>query len=116
MTTMIEIPASVADALAKARAARDEGMAQAQDADRDGWDTKVIDQALAALAATGHPFSANDLRALLPDVRQSLIGVRVRAAGVRGDIRRVGYTPSTLESTHGHPIAVWVSAQHGATS
>lgn len=116
MTTYIEVETSVVDAIAKARAARDEGMAAAEDADRDGWDTKVIDQAIRALIDTGRPFSANDLRQLLPDVRQPLIGARVRAAGTRGDTRRVGYVPSTLESTHGHPIAVWVRATQGAES
>lgn len=111
-TTTIVVDQSVADAIAKARAARDAGMAQAQEADRDGWDTKVIDQAIAALVATGQRFSANDLRQLLPDVRQPLIGKRVRAAATRGETRRVDYVPSSLESTHGHPIAVWVRANH----
>lgn len=104
------------EALAEARRLRDEGIAQAEEADRDGWDCSVIDQAIKALNEQGQPWSANDLRALLPEVRQPLIGGRVRAAANRGDIRRVGYTPSTLESTHAHPIAVWVRATQETTA
>jgi len=111
-TTTIEVPTSVLDAIAAARVARDEGMARAQDADVLGWDTKLIDQAIAAMTATGRPFSANDFRILLPDVHQPLIGKRVKAASMRGETRRVGYVPSNLESTHRHPIAVWVRANH----
>lgn len=110
-TTVIEVETSVVEAIAKARAARDEGMARAREADRDGWDTKVIDQAIHALCETGRPWSANDLRELLPDVRQPLIGERINAARNRRQIRKVGSVPSTLESTHAHGIAVWVRAQ-----
>lgn len=108
-----------AEAVAEARLERDMAINLAEDADRDGWDRKVIDQAIHAFAAQGRPFSANDLRELLPDVRQPLIGARFLAAANRGVIRRVGYTPSTQKSTHAHPIAVWVRANHqsqGATA
>lgn len=47
---------------------------------------------------------------LLPDVRQPLIGARVRAAAIRKTIRCVGYTPSNLPSTHAHDIKVWRAA------
>lgn len=98
------------DLLTLAEQLRDEGMAQATQADRDGWDAAVIDQAITHLAESGRRFSANDLRQLLPEVRQPLIGARVRAAAQRRQIRRVDYTASTLPSTHAHPIAVWVGA------
>lgn len=110
-TTTIEIPQSVADALAKARAARDEGMAQAQDADRDGWDRKVIDQAILAYAKLGAPFSSNTIRPLLPEVRSALIGARFMAASVRGDIRRVGAEPSTKKNTHSKDVALWIGVR-----
>ncbi len=86
---------------------RDEGMARTTEA-ADAADVAVIDQAIDHLNRRREPWSANDLRALLPEVRQPLIGARVRAAAMRKRMRRVGYTPSTLESTHHHPIAVWI--------
>lgn len=98
------------DLLALAEQLRDEGITRTTDADRDGWDTAVIDRAITHLAESGRRFSANDLRQLLPEVRQPLIGARVRAAAQRRQIRRVGCTASTLPSTHAHPIAVWVGA------
>ena len=88
-------------------ALRDEGIATTEAADRDAWDTQVIDQAIRHLNRTGRPWSANTLRDLLPEVRQPLIGARVRAAATRKECVRVGYEPSTLPSTHSHPIAVW---------
>lgn len=101
-------PKSIAELVAEARAARDEGMAQAEDADRAHWDRKVIDQAIDAFADAGRPFSANDLRELLPDVRPALIGSRFMAASVGGRILRVGRTTSTKANTHAKDVALWV--------
>lgn len=87
-------------------ALRDEGMARTTEA-ADAQDIAVIDQAIDALNRNRVPWSANDLRELLPEVRQPLIGARVRAKARRREMERVGYTPSTLPSTHAHPVAVW---------
>jgi hypothetical protein len=87
-------------------ALRDEGMTRTTEA-AEAADLAVIDQAIRYLNATGAEWSANDLRSLLPEVRQPLIGARVRAAAMRKEMTRVSYTPSTLASTHSHPIAVW---------
>lgn len=92
-----------------ARAERDAAIALAVDADRDGWDRKVIDQAIEAFAGTGRPFSANHIRDVLPEVRRPLIGARFFAASVRGLIREVGRVASTQRSTHAHKIALWQS-------
>ncbi|MGH3813446.1 MAG: hypothetical protein ACRDUV_13490, partial [Pseudonocardiaceae bacterium] len=73
-------------------ALRDEGMARATAA-ADAKDIAVIDQAIDELNARGQPWSANELRDLLPEVRQPLIGARVRAAAMRKRMRRVGYVP-----------------------
>lgn len=100
-------PETVRDAIAAARAARDEGMAQAEDAGSD-WDKALIDQAIAAFAATGEPFSANDLRPLLPDVRTSLMGSRFYAASVRGEIQALGTTTSTKKNTHSKGVGLWL--------
>lgn len=98
------------DGLEEARRRRDAGMAQTTAADVFGTDRKVIDQAIDHLADQGREFSANDLRELLPHVRQPLIGARVRAAAKARRIRHTGrYTPSTLPSTHGHDIKVWAA-------
>lgn len=93
-----------------ARKLRDEGMArtQAADDDRGGWDTKVIDKAIEHLNASRRPWSANDLRELLPHVRQPLIGRRVSSFAGRRLMMKVDREPSTLASTHNHEIAVWV--------
>jgi len=88
-------------------ALRDAGMA-ATTAAADAQDIAVIDQAIDELNRSGQPWSANSLRELLPDVRQPLIGARVRAKAMRKEMRRVGYEPSTLPSTHSHPIARWI--------
>jgi len=97
------------------RVLRDEGMALTHAADhaRDGIDTKVIDQAIRHLASQDDlVWSANDLRELLPEVRQPLIGERIRAAarsakGRPSLIVHVGYTPSSLPNTRGHEIKTW---------
>lgn len=98
--------------LKEGRAARDAGMEQAEAGDQYGTDTKVIDQAIEHLANQGVEFSANDLRELLPEVRQPLIGARMRSAarsakGRPSLIVHVSYTPSTLQSTHAHDIKTW---------
>ena len=85
---------------------RDEGHQRTTEA-ADAQDVAVIDQAIDELNRRGEPWSANTLRPLLPEVRQPLIGARIRAAAMRKEMRRVSYEPSTLPSTHSHPIAVW---------
>lgn len=110
--TAAEKTLTPAEAIAAARAERDTAMAAAEGADRDGWDKHVIDQAISAFAAQGRPFSSNDLRPLLPEVRAALIGARFMAASVRGQIRRVGFVTSTKRNTHAKPVAMWVRAAH----
>lgn len=87
-------------------ALRDEGMDRTTAA-ADEADIAVIDDSIDRLNANGAWWSANDLRELLPEVRQPLIGARVRAKARRKEMERVSYTPSTLPSTHAHPVAVW---------
>lgn len=95
-------------AIQDARHDRDVAISLAETADRDGWDRKVIDQAIEQFADKDQPFSSNTLRPLLPEVRPALLGARFLAAARSGRIRRVGYEPSTQKTTHGHPVAVWV--------
>jgi len=87
--------------------ARDEALAQVE-VDADAQDRLVIDQAIRAVANYGHPFSANDVRPLLPLVRTSLVGARFMAASKAGLIRRTGWVTSTDPGTHARPIGLWV--------
>ena len=87
---------------------RDQGMAATEQA-ADPRLILMVDAKIAELNASGKTWSANDLRDLLPVVAGPLVGARVRAAATRRPVEmvRVGYVPSTLLSTHGHPVSVW---------
>ena len=101
--------------LDEARRERDVALRTVDRADdqRGGWDKKLIDQAITHYIDRGVPFSSNDVRELLPDVRAALIGARFMAASVGGRIRKVGLTTSTKRNTHSKDVAVWVRATHG---
>jgi hypothetical protein len=73
----------------------------------DDWDRKVIDQCIRAFVKQGRPFSANDMRPLLPEVRKCLISRRLIVAQNDGLIRYVGVTPSTLKSTKSARVNVY---------
>jgi hypothetical protein len=89
-------------------ALRDEGQQCVTDAS-DGQDIAVVDQAILTVAQRGLPFSANDVRPLLPPLRSNnLVGARFNALRMRRLIRKVGETPSTDKGTHGKPVAVYV--------
>lgn len=90
-------------------ALRDEGMAAVENAS-DPRVMLAIDAAIARANASGRPWSANDIRDELPVSHANLVGARVRAAAMRRPRQqvRVGYEPSTLPSTRGAMVAVWV--------
>lgn len=96
-----------------AEQARDAGIAQAESA-ADPRLIVMIDALIAEFNASGRTWSTNDLRDRLPANAGPLVGARVRAAATRRPVEmvRVGYVPSDLPSTHAHPIAVWVGAEH----
>jgi hypothetical protein len=87
--------------LAEARTARDEGMEQAE-VHADPRRIIMIDNAIADANASGKPWSAND-------IRDRLVGARVKAASMRlpAEMVKVGEVPSNLRSTKTKPIAVW---------
>jgi hypothetical protein len=91
-----------------ARAARDEGMATAENHE-DVRLILTIDAVIAAANATGERWSVNDIRDQFPVVSEGLVGARVKAASMRKptEMVRVGWTPSTLQSTHAKDVAVW---------
>lgn len=109
MTTATKTP-TVAERIAEAVAERDRCMALPEMADRTGWNTNLIDQAIDFFAATRRQFSANDLRELLPsDVPAALIGNRFQhASRNRRVIRFAGYVTSTKKNTHAKPVGRWV--------
>lgn len=107
-TVTISVDADLHARIADCIAARDEGMRQAEEADRSGWNAALIDQAIDVFAATGRPFSANDVRVVLPDdLPGPLFGARFSAASTQKRIRFVGYVRSTKKNTHGKPVGLW---------
>lgn len=88
--------------------ARDAGM-EATEAATDPRLILAVDKVIADFNDAGMPWSANDIRDALPVVAGPLVGARVRAAAMRkpAEMEQVGWTRSSLTSTHSKPIAVW---------
>lgn len=78
----------------------------------DEWAKRAVHDAIVAAAASGRPFSANDLRGVLPPgIPGPLIGACFRRAASAGLIRKTDRrVPSTDPGTHAHEIAVWEGA------
>ncbi|ASU81383.1 hypothetical protein CDO52_00040 [Nocardiopsis gilva YIM 90087] len=77
-----------------------------------GDDVAAIDLLIARAAATGKPFSANDIRAQIPDdARTAAIGARFAHARRRGVIEPIGYVTSTDPGTHAHQVRQWQGAR-----
>lgn len=91
---------------------RDEGMARADAAQPQEW-RGLVDAVIETLAATGEPFTADDVSALTgdsPTGSRGAMGARVQYAARRGVIVRVGYVPSKRPSVHAHPVTLWQGA------
>jgi hypothetical protein len=74
------------------------------------WDEAILNQAIDAIGGDGRPFSANDLRAVLPELAQGAAGLFFHSLVRRRTPRQVmvvGEEPSTAKSTHGKPIKVY---------
>lgn len=105
----IQVDPNVYASIQRCIAERDAGMAQAAAADRGEWDRRLVDQAIDVFAGTGLPFSANDLRPLLPAMPGQWIGPRFDyAARHRRVITKVGPVASNLPTTHKKDIAEWI--------
>lgn len=74
----------------------------------DEWDNRVIVNCIRAFVKQGRPFSANDMRPLLPEVRKCLISRRLIDAQRDGWVRYGGVTPSTLKSTKSARVNVYI--------
>jgi hypothetical protein len=112
----VQIPVSVVDAVRAAEAARDAGIAQAEESELSSWNRALIDQAIDAFASDMHrPFSANDLRHLLPDVPSPLMGARFQhAANNRKVIREIGRVKSTKKNTHAKSVGLYIGVPPAA--
>ena len=78
------------------------------------WDEAVLNQAVDAIGGDGRPFSANDLRAVLPELAHGTAGLFFHSLVRRRNPRQVvvvGEEPSTAESTHGKTITVYVLSE-----
>lgn len=64
--------------------------------------------ALARLAATGAPFTTDDVWAQVPQPQEPrALGALIRAAARAGAIRRVGWRESSRPECHSRPVAMW---------
>lgn len=64
------------------------------------------------LAATGEPFTTDDVWQALPQPPEPrAIGALIRAAAKAGKIRRVGWRESSRPECHRRPVAMWEGAQ-----
>ncbi|MFD8577337.1 hypothetical protein ACFV1H_18640 [Streptomyces virginiae] len=100
--------------VAERHASADKNLLLEEIADQSSWDQFLVEQAIfAALRAYG-TCSANDIRDLLPDMGHGFLGAAINAMRAGGLIQHTGQVvPSTLESTHGHRIAVWQLTDKG---
>jgi hypothetical protein len=88
-------------------ALRHQGQQQAEHA-ADSRHIAWIDAVIRGRNLTGLPWSCNDIRAAFPVSSQGLVGARVDAARKRGEMVAVGWEKSTLASTRGKPVTLWV--------
>lgn len=107
--TLFDLPAG--------QAAKDTGLHAAGAADRVWeWRNRALD-AIRDLAATGLPFTADEVIAAvgLPDVgpnRNNAVGAVFSAAAKRGWIVKTGhYRPSRRVLAHARVVAVWVGSE-----
>lgn len=74
----------------------------------DDWTRDSVSRAIAFLAASGRPFTTDDLRDLGADAdHPNRWGAGVKAAVTAGTIECVGFTASTRPSRHGGILRVW---------
>lgn len=93
----VSAPASNA---ALCAALRDYGIHQANE-NADAWWKSCADRAIEYLAASGHPFSADQVQALIPAADHPCrMGGRFHAAVHAGVVRPVGYVLSERPSRH----------------
>lgn len=104
--------AAAPTATALARLVRDEGIERAN-GNGSAWWRSCADAAIAYLAATGLPWSSDDLYdlGLPPAEHPCRIGGAVHAAAKAGLIRQTGFALSRRRSRHAGVVRVWVGVR-----
>lgn len=78
------------------------------------WDQSLVEQAVFAYGLATPEWSANDLRAVLPEMGHGYLGAAINSLRVAGIIAHTGRAvPSTSPATHGHRLAVWTLTDKG---
>lgn len=78
------------------------------------WDRFIVEQAVFTFGLTNDDFSANSMRAVLPDLAHGFLGAAMNGLRAAGILHHTGrYVPSTSPATHGHPVAVWQLSDKG---
>lgn len=72
------------------------------------WDRFLVEQAVYFFGLERGDFSANDLRAVLPEMGHGYLGAAIGALHSAGVIEHTGaVVPSTSPATKGHRLIVW---------
>lgn len=78
------------------------------------WSQFLVEQAVFAYGLHRDTFSANDLRDVLPELGHGFVGTAINSLRCAEIIKHTGMVvPSTLDSTHGHRIALWELTDKG---
>lgn len=87
---------------------RDFGVKRVEANTPEGWKF-ACDIAIAKLASTLQPFTAEDVRAIAgdPPNHHNAMGARFLAAARSGLVAKQGYTTPSRPSRHANAIAVW---------
>jgi len=89
------------------RLLRDEGIARAN-GNCDAWWASCFDAAVGYFASTGIPFSADDIRELIPAAdHPNRVGARFHAANRAGLIEPTGFALSRARSRHAGVLRTW---------
>ena len=92
---------------------RDDGMRTTEHAAHPGVRV-AIDQAISEFAATGEPFTSDDVRTKAqPFGSPNLLGARINAAARRGEIVRVGFVQTVRPEAHGRHVSQWQGVRDG---
>jgi len=78
------------------------------------WDRFIVEHAVFTFGLAEEEFSANSMRAVLPDLAHGYLGASFNALRASGVLEHTGrYVPSTSPATRGHPVAVWKLSDKG---
>ncbi|MEU0393861.1 hypothetical protein ABZ208_13960 [Streptomyces sp. NPDC006208] len=78
------------------------------------WSQFLVMQAVLHYGLLHSEFSANNMRAVLPELGHGYLGAAINALRSGGVIEHTGrMVPSTSPATHGHRLAVWTLTERG---